>query len=118
MDDSERLTAVRGCKFVDEVVTDVPYVMDADYIAMIMAKYNIDFVVHGDDPCIVNGRDVYETAKALGEGCRCQVELEVELEYNFSDYVVHGDDPCIVNGRDVFETAKALGKHAATSSSC
>ncbi|KAG5184915.1 CTP-phosphoethanolamine cytidylyltransferase [Tribonema minus] len=67
MNDAERLMAVEGCKFVDEVVTDVPYVMDAEYIAHIMDKYNIDFVVHGDDPCIVNGRDVYETAKAMGK---------------------------------------------------
>lgn len=26
-------------------------------------QYQIDFVVHGDDPCIVDGKDVYETAK-------------------------------------------------------
>lgn len=26
----------------------------------------IDFVVHGDDPCLVDGKDVYETAQKLG----------------------------------------------------
>jgi ethanolamine-phosphate cytidylyltransferase len=28
---------------------------------------SIDYVVHGDDPCIVNGKDVYATAKAKGK---------------------------------------------------
>lgn len=27
----------------------------------------IDFIVHGDDPCIVDGKDVYETAQKLGK---------------------------------------------------
>ena len=26
----------------------------------------IDFIVHGDDPCLVDGKDVYEAAKMLG----------------------------------------------------
>ncbi len=29
-------------------------------------RYKIDYVVHGDDPCFVNGRDVYEDVKARG----------------------------------------------------
>ena len=28
-----------------------------------LQEYNIDFVVHGDDPCIVNGEDVYGPVK-------------------------------------------------------
>ncbi len=31
-----------------------------------MPRYNIDYVVHGDDPCFVNGRDVYEDVKERG----------------------------------------------------
>ena len=50
---------VRSCKWVDEVVTDVPYVMNDEYLRDIIEKYRIDYVVHGDDPCIVDGKDVY-----------------------------------------------------------
>ncbi|CAM9720686.1 unnamed protein product [Phaeothamnion confervicola] len=67
MNDEERLTAVEGCKFVDEVVTDVPYIMSQEYLSHVIEKHRIDFVVHGDDPCIVDGKDVYATAKAAGK---------------------------------------------------
>ena len=67
MNDEERLAAVEGCRFVDEVVPDVPYVMDEAYLKRVMEKYRIDFVVHGDDPCIVNGRDVYELPQKMGK---------------------------------------------------
>ena len=67
MDDQERLTMVKSCKFVDDVIPDCPYIMDSDYINWIIETYKIDFVVHGDDPCIVNGKDVYEAAKAAGK---------------------------------------------------
>lgn len=67
MNDQERLTAVEGCKFVDEVVPGVPYVMSEEYLEYVIDKYRIDFVVHGDDPCIVDGKDVYAAAKAKGK---------------------------------------------------
>jgi len=67
MNDQERLTAVEGCKFVDEVVPGCPYVMTSDYLDYVIKKYDIDYVVHGDDPCIVDGKDVYESAKARGK---------------------------------------------------
>jgi len=66
MNDDERLMMVRGCKFVDEVVEGCPYIMNEEYLNFVMKKYNIDFVIHGDDPCIVNGKDVYEAAKKGG----------------------------------------------------
>jgi hypothetical protein len=28
-------------------------------------------VVHGDDPCIVDGKDVYESAVKMGTRCCC-----------------------------------------------
>jgi len=65
--DEERLAMVRGCKFVNEVVEHVPYVMTDEYLNYVIQKYRIDFVVHGDDPCIVNGKDVYASAQALGK---------------------------------------------------
>lgn len=67
MNDEERITAVEGCRFVDEVVRDVPYVMNEPYLMHIIDKYQIDFVVHGDDPCIVDGKDVYELPKKMGK---------------------------------------------------
>eukprot|EP01036_Dinobryon_divergens_P025925 gene25925-34520_t len=51
--ESERIACVRGCKWVDEVVEHVPYVVDDTYLQYLIEKYNIDYVVHGDDPYIV-----------------------------------------------------------------
>eukprot|EP00301_Raphidiophrys_heterophryoidea_P011922 c18178_g1_i1.p1 GENE.c18178_g1_i1~~c18178_g1_i1.p1 ORF type:complete len:483 (-),score=121.33 c18178_g1_i1:198-1646(-) len=67
MDDDERTLSVKGCKFVDEVVPNCPYIMTDEYLKWVIETYRIDFVVHGDDPCIVNGKDVYETAVKLGK---------------------------------------------------
>eukprot|EP00941_MAST-03F_sp_MAST-3F-sp1_P003963 g3963.t1 len=67
MSDEERLSAVRGCRFVSEVVPDVPYVMSEKYLNFIMEERQIDYVVHGDDPVIVNGKDVYAHVKEMGK---------------------------------------------------
>lgn len=67
MNDNERLTMVSACKFVDEVVPGVPYIMNREYLEYVIEKYQIDYVIHGDDPCIVDGKDVYATAKAAGK---------------------------------------------------
>lgn len=67
MNDQERLSMVESCKFVDEVVTECPYIMTDDYLEHIIEKYDIDYVVHGDDPCCVNGKDVYAAAKRSGK---------------------------------------------------
>ena len=67
MCNEERLAAVQGCKFVDEVVPQCPYIMDDDYLDMIFDKYEIDYVVHGDDPCIVDGKNVYQNAIDRGK---------------------------------------------------
>jgi ethanolamine-phosphate cytidylyltransferase len=70
MNDSERLAMIAACRFVDEVVPEVPYVMNDAYVRMVIQKYNIDFIVHGDDPCIVDGLDVYASAQARALGLR------------------------------------------------
>mmetsp|Transcript_3095 Transcript_3095/g.7268 ORF Transcript_3095/g.7268 Transcript_3095/m.7268 type:complete len:466 (+) Transcript_3095:92-1489(+) len=67
MNDDERLTMVSACKFVDEVVPDCPYIMNKEYLDYVIEKYSIDYVVHGDDPCFVDGKDVYAAAKAAGK---------------------------------------------------
>jgi glycerol-3-phosphate cytidylyltransferase-like family protein len=66
MNDAERLTMVEACKFVDQVVPDCPYVMTSEYLDYIFETYDVDYVVHGDDPCIVDGKDVYASAKRRG----------------------------------------------------
>ena len=67
MNDQERLTMVESCKFVDEVVPGCPYIMTENYVNYVIEKYNIDYVIHGDDPCIVDGNDVYAAAKKSGK---------------------------------------------------
>jgi ethanolamine-phosphate cytidylyltransferase len=56
MNSDERLAMVRSCKFVDEVVPDTPYIMNKEYIDYIFKTYDVDYIIHGDDPCIVDGR--------------------------------------------------------------
>ena len=41
----ERVASVAGCRYVDEVVPDAPWIMDAAWIE----EHKIDLVVHGDD---------------------------------------------------------------------
>lgn len=67
MNDNERITMVKSCKFVSEVVPDCPYVMSQEYLDHIIETYQVDYVVHGDDPCIVDGKDVYASAKRKGK---------------------------------------------------
>jgi len=67
LNDQERLTMVEGCKFVDEVVPGCPYIMNKEYLDYVISKYKIDYVIHGDDPCIVDGKDVYAAAKEAGK---------------------------------------------------
>jgi ethanolamine-phosphate cytidylyltransferase len=67
MNDEQRMAMVFACKFVDEVVPDCPYILSEEFLDFIMKEYRIDFVVHGSDPCIVDGKDVYAAAKRTGK---------------------------------------------------
>jgi ethanolamine-phosphate cytidylyltransferase len=67
MDDDERVTAVSACKWVDAVEQACPYVMNSEYIQYVVKKWDIDYIIHGDDPCIVDGKNVYETAIEIGK---------------------------------------------------
>ena len=66
MTDEERCASVRACKFVDEVIVKTPYVMTREYLDWVIKTYDIDYVVHGDDPCYVDGVDVYGHVKERG----------------------------------------------------
>uniref|UniRef100_K3WAY2 ethanolamine-phosphate cytidylyltransferase n=1 Tax=Globisporangium ultimum (strain ATCC 200006 / CBS 805.95 / DAOM BR144) TaxID=431595 RepID=K3WAY2_GLOUD len=67
LNNEERIASVEGCKFVDVVEPHCPYIMNEEYLKRMIKKHNIDYVVHGDDPCIVDGKDVYESAQKLGK---------------------------------------------------
>ena len=66
--DEERYEVIKACKWVDEVVRDVPYVLDEKYLhEFVFGKMQCDYVVHGDDPCLdQNGNDVFASSKRAG----------------------------------------------------
>lgn len=67
MPEEERFTTLIACKWVDEVIRDVPYELTDDFIKLLFDRYDIDYIVHGDDPCITaDGRDAYALPKRLG----------------------------------------------------
>lgn len=63
----ERLKLVQSVKWVDEVLTDVPYDLTPEFLNELFTKHRIDYVLHGDDPCLLpDGTDAYAHAKKLG----------------------------------------------------
>lgn len=62
-----RCEAVRHCRWVDEVVSDCPWVLTEEFIY----KHEIDYVAHDEAPYVASGHeDVYAMVKRLGE-CIC-----------------------------------------------
>ena len=60
MDEVERYESVRHCRYVDEVVTDAPWVLDDDFLT----KNKIDFVAHDEIPYGGEGSDdIYQHIK-------------------------------------------------------
>ncbi|GBF90857.1 ethanolamine-phosphate cytidylyltransferase [Raphidocelis subcapitata] len=65
--DSERYTMVEQVKWVDEIITGVPYDLSPEFMNELFTKHRIDYVIHGDDPCLLpDGTDAYAHAKKLG----------------------------------------------------
>ncbi|RYR07269.1 hypothetical protein Ahy_B05g074588 isoform A [Arachis hypogaea] len=63
----ERLTLVNGLKWVDEVIPDAPYAISEEFMKRLFNEYKIDYIIHGDDPCLLpDGSDVYAAAKKAG----------------------------------------------------
>lgn len=58
----ERMASVAGCRYVDEVLPDAPWVTGADWIE----KHQIDVVVHGDDYDQEKAERMYSDAIAKG----------------------------------------------------
>jgi ethanolamine-phosphate cytidylyltransferase len=62
----ERYAALKACRFVDEVIVDVPYELTPSFTNILRHTYSIDYIVHGDDACVTHdGKDAYATAKGL-----------------------------------------------------
>lgn len=60
---SFRCESVRNCRWVDEVVSEAPWVVDQAFID----KWEIDYVAHDEDPYAATGHDdVYSYAKSQG----------------------------------------------------
>jgi ethanolamine-phosphate cytidylyltransferase len=67
MNEEERFAALSACKFVDEVIRNVPYDLSVEWVDGLMRDYKIDYIAHGDDPCITkDGKDAYAYAKSIG----------------------------------------------------
>ncbi|KAL8492767.1 hypothetical protein ACS0TY_024093 [Phlomoides rotata] len=63
----ERLALVSGLKWVDEVIPNAPYEITEDFMRRLFNEYKIDYIIHGDDPCLLSdGTDAYALAKKVG----------------------------------------------------
>ncbi|KDD76579.1 hypothetical protein H632_c175p1 [Helicosporidium sp. ATCC 50920] len=67
LNEKERLELVRAVKWVDDVIVGVPYDLTPDFLSELFHRHRIDYVIHGDDPCLLpDGTDAYAHAKRLG----------------------------------------------------
>ncbi|KAA0170223.1 hypothetical protein FNF28_01645 [Cafeteria roenbergensis] len=64
----ERLAALTACKFVDEVIAGVDYELSEGWVNTLLSEHKVDFIAHGDDPCITaDGKDAYDYPKRIGK---------------------------------------------------
>eukprot|EP00878_Enallax_costatus_P014207 GHUV01014861.1.p1 GENE.GHUV01014861.1~~GHUV01014861.1.p1 ORF type:complete len:381 (+),score=118.13 GHUV01014861.1:154-1296(+) len=67
LNEDERLLLVDNVKWVDEIITGVPYDLSPQFVEELFSKHRIDYIIHGDDPCLLpDGTDAYAHAKKLG----------------------------------------------------
>ncbi|AFM99349.1 putative ethanolamine-phosphate cytidylytransferase [Encephalitozoon hellem ATCC 50504] len=63
MEDDERYEVVQGCRYVDEIVRDAPFVTQMDMIK----EYGVNVVAHGNDIILdSNGQDSYFQVRKTG----------------------------------------------------
>ncbi|PUZ62772.1 hypothetical protein GQ55_3G013300 [Panicum hallii var. hallii] len=63
----ERMIMVRAVKWVDDIIPDAPYAITEEFMNKLFNEYNIDYIIHGDDPCLLpDGTDAYALAKKAG----------------------------------------------------
>ncbi len=58
----ERVACIAGCRYVDEVLPNAPWIIDRAWIE----KHNINLVVHGDDYTPEYREEVYKVAIEMG----------------------------------------------------
>ncbi len=58
----ERVACVAGCRYVDEVLPNAPWITDRDWIE----KHNIHLVVHGSDYSQEDLNDIYAVPIEMG----------------------------------------------------
>lgn len=91
MNEEERYTQVSAVKWVDEVITDVPYDLNPEFLEQLFTKHRIDFVIHGDDPCLLpDGTDAYEQVKRLG---KFKVHIGLFIEHVAECFFVLNKNP-------------------------
>lgn len=62
-----RMIMVNAVKWVDEVIPDAPYAITEEFMRKLFDEYDIDYIIHGDDPCVLpDGTDAYALAKKAG----------------------------------------------------
>jgi ethanolamine-phosphate cytidylyltransferase len=63
----DRLIMVYAVMWVDEVIPEAPYAITEEFMKKLFDEYNIDYIIHGDDPCVLpDGTDAYAHAKKAG----------------------------------------------------
>lgn len=74
----------------------MPYELTPDFLEELFTKHNIDYVVHGDDPCLLpDGTDAYAHAKEMGRfkmvsSCCIQAACGVVLSYTHQSAAGYG----------------------------
>ena len=62
-----RMIMVSAVKWVDDIIPDAPYAITEEFMNKLFTEYNIDYIIHGDDPCLLpDGTDAYALAKKAG----------------------------------------------------
>jgi choline/ethanolamine kinase len=61
--EKERYEVVKHVKYVDEVIVDCPWIVDADFLQ----KHHIDWVAGSDDGYTSEGEDIYQAVKSVGK---------------------------------------------------
>lgn len=66
--EAERRAVIASVKWVDEIIENVPYDLTPEFCETLYSKHGIDFIVHGDDPCLLpDGTDAYDAPKRAGK---------------------------------------------------
>lgn len=64
MNAADRAETIRHCKWVDEVITDCPWVVSPEFLD----EHQIDYVAHDDLPYkALEGDDIYGPVKSAGK---------------------------------------------------